>query len=214
MDFLASIRNSRWFDNPLIRKCSALVSEDLSATYSRDIQKWLLVAPLIGVASGLVITGIALLILNGVWPAILPFLLAHHGAIIPVTLLGFGLTGLIMQFLTRDPDRHSTEEIIQSYHEHQGDIDTRPFWYKLLAAVTTVGFGGSAALEGPSIYGGGAIGSWLWPRLKRLGLRARSARPADHADQRRGGGNGGGVSSTIDRAHLRARDAVPGRPRT
>jgi chloride channel protein, CIC family len=168
--FVASIRNSRWFDHPLVRKCSALVSEDLSATYSRDIQKWLLVAPLIGVASGLVITGIALLILSGIWAAILPFLLDHHGAIIPVILFGFLLTGLIMQFLTSDPDLHSTEEIIQSYHEHQGDIDTHPFWYKLLAAVTTVGFGGSAALEGPSIYGGGAIGSWLWTRLKRLGL--------------------------------------------
>ena len=171
MSFLASIRNSRWFDSPLIRKCSALVSEDLSATYSRDIQKWLLVAPFIGVASGLVITGIALLILSGIWAAILPFLLAHHGAIIPVTLLGFLLTGLIMQFLTRDPDNHSSEEIIRSYHEHQGDIDMHPFWYKLLAAVTTVGFGGSAALEGPSIYGGGAIGSWLWVKLKRVGLR-------------------------------------------
>ncbi len=170
MGFLAWISNSRWFDNWLIRKCSALVSEDLSATYSRDIQKWLLVAPLIGVASGLVITGIALLILSGIWATILPFLLAHHEAIIPVTLGGFLLAGLIMQFLTRDPDRHSTEEIIQSYHEHQGDIDMHPFWYKLLAAVTTVGFGGSAALEGPSIYGGGAIGSWLWTRLKRLGL--------------------------------------------
>jgi CIC family chloride channel protein len=170
VSFLASIRSSRWFDSPLIRKCSALVSEDLSATYSRDTQKWLLVAPLIGVASGLVITGIALLILNGIWATILPFLLAHHGAIIPVTLFGFLLTGLIMQFLTRDPDRHSTEEIIEAYHEHQGDIDLHPFWYKLLAAVTTVGFGGSAALEGPSIYGGGAIGSWLWAKFKRLGL--------------------------------------------
>jgi len=167
---LASLGNSRWFDSALVRKCSALVSEDLSATYSRDIQKWLLVAPLIGLASGLVITGIALLILNGVWAALLPFMLAHHGAILPVTLAGFLLTGLIMQFLTRDPDRHSTEEIIQSYHEHQGDIDMRPFWYKLLAAVTTVGFGGSAALEGPSIYGGGAIGSWMWTRLRRLGI--------------------------------------------
>ena len=96
-------------------------------------------------------------------------MLAHHGAIIPVTLLGFLLTGLIMQFLTRDPDRHSTEEIIQSYHEHQGDIDIHPFWYKLLAAVTTVGFGGSAALEGPSIYGGGAIGSWLWSEAQANG---------------------------------------------
>ena len=171
MRFLESIRNSRWFDNPLVRKCSALVSEDLSATYSRDIQKWLVVAPFIGVASGLVITGIALLILGGIWPVILPFLLNHHGAIIPVTLFGFLLTGLIMQFLTRDPDSHSSEEIIRSYHEHQGDIDIHPFWYKLLAAVTTVGFGGSAALEGPSIYGGGAIGSWLWTKFKRLGLK-------------------------------------------
>jgi hypothetical protein len=34
---MASIKNSRWFDNPLIRKCSALVSEDLSATYSRAL---------------------------------------------------------------------------------------------------------------------------------------------------------------------------------
>jgi chloride channel protein, CIC family len=170
LSFLALVKNSRWFDNLLVRKCSALVSEDLSATYSRDIQKWLLVAPLIGVASGLVITGIALLILSGIWAAILPFFLDHHYAIVPVTLFGFLLTGLIMQFLTRDPDRHSTEEIIQSYHEHQGDIDIHPFWYKLIAAVTTVGFGGSAALEGPSIYGGGAIGSWLWTRLKRLGL--------------------------------------------
>ncbi len=167
---LASIRNSRWFDNRLVRKCSALVSEDLSATYSRDIRKWLIVAPVIGVASGLVITGIALLILSGLWAAILPFFIAHHGAIIPVTLFGFLLTGLIMQFLTRDPDLHSTEEIIESYHEHQGDIDMHPFWYKLLAAVTTVGFGGSAALEGPSIYGGGAIGSWLWAKFERLGL--------------------------------------------
>jgi len=169
--FLASIGNSRWFDNPLIRKCSALVSEDLSATYSRDIRKWLLVAPVIGIASGLVITAIAMLILDGIWAAILPFLLNHHGAIIPVTLFGFLLTGLIMQFLTHDPDNHSSEEIIRSYHEHQGDIDIHPFWYKLLAAVTTVGFGGSAALEGPSIYGGGAIGSWLWTKLKRLGLK-------------------------------------------
>ena len=151
MGFAASVMKSRWFDHHLIRKCSALVSEDLSATYSRDIQKWLLVAPIIGIASGLIITGIAILILGYIWAAILPLMIAHHGVIIPITLAGFVATGLIMQFLTRDPDVHSTEEIIESYHEHQGDIDTRPFWYKLLAAVTTVGFGGSAALEGPSI---------------------------------------------------------------
>jgi CIC family chloride channel protein len=74
------------------------------------------------------------------------------------------------------PDEHSTEEIVRSYHEHQGDIDIGPFWWKLLAAITTVGSGGSAALEGPSIYSGGAIGSWLWTRLRRFGLAARDRR--------------------------------------
>ena len=86
------------------------------------------------------------------------------------------MTGLIMQFLTPDPDEHSTEEIIRSYHNHQGDIDMRPFFPKLLAAVTTVGFGGSAALEGPSIYGGGAIGSWLWAKMRRFNLEPRDRR--------------------------------------
>jgi CIC family chloride channel protein len=81
-----------------------------------------------------------------------------------------------MQFLTPDPDKHSTEEIISSYHEHNGDINMRPFFAKLAAALINVGLGGSAALEGPSIYGGGAIGSWLWAKLRVLRLDARDRR--------------------------------------
>jgi len=155
---------------PRYRKYLALVHEDLSAIYSRDLHKWLLVAPLIGVVTGLLITGVVLVILHFLWAYLLPFYYAHHLLIVPLTALGFLLTGLIMQFLTPNPNQHSTEEIIASYHEHQGDINFRPFWFKLVAAATTVGFGGSAALEGPSIYGGGAVGSWLWTKLRGVGL--------------------------------------------
>ncbi len=168
MGFLARILESKPLQHPLLKKYTALVSEDLSATYSRAIQKWLLVAPIIGIVTGLIIAGITVLILRVIWGTILPLYLKHHWMIIPGLLVGFIITGLIMQFCTSDPDEHSTEEIIRSYHEHQGDIDTRSFWWKLLAAVTTVGSGGSAALEGPSIYGGGAIGSWLWVKLRRF----------------------------------------------
>ena len=156
--------------NPRYRKYLALVQEDLSAIYSRDTHKWLLLAPLMGVVIGILITGEVLVILHLVWGFLLPFYYAHHWLIVPLTTLGFLLTGLIMQFLTPDPNLHSTEEIIASYHEHQGDINFQPFWFKLLAAVTTVGFGGSAALEGPSIYGGGAIGSWLWGKVRGFKL--------------------------------------------
>jgi chloride channel protein, CIC family len=155
---------------PRYRKYLALVHEDLSAIYSRDLHKWLLLAPLIGVVTGLLITGVVLVILHLLWAYLLPIFYANPLLIVPFTTLGFLLTGLIMQFLTPNPNQHSTEEIIASYHEHQGDINFRPFWFKLIAAATTVGFGGSAALEGPSIYGGGAVGSWLWTKLRGFKL--------------------------------------------
>ncbi len=176
MGIFANFLDSRFSKHPLLRKYTALVSEDLTATYSRDIQKWLLVAPVIGILAGLIITGIAVLVLDVIWAALLPYYLAHHWAIVVGLVGGFFVTGLIMQFCTPDPDEHSTEEIVRSYHEHQGDIDIGPFWWKLLAAVTTVGSGGSAALEGPSIYSGGAIGSWLWTKLRRFGLESRDRR--------------------------------------
>jgi len=172
----SAILDTAWFNHPRVRRYTALVQEDLSATYSRDIQKWLLVAPIIGVVTGLIITGITIVILKVAWARILPLYLAHHWLIVPGLGIGFFVTGLIMQWCTPDPDEHSTEEIIRSYHERQGSIDIGPFWWKLLAAVTTVGSGGSAALEGPSIYGGGAIGSWLWTKLRRFGLEASDRR--------------------------------------
>jgi chloride channel protein, CIC family len=159
-----------------VRKYAGLVRKDLAATYSRDLAKWLVVAPLIGVVTGLVITAIAAIILNVLWPPLLRAYLHHHWAIIPGLVSGFVVTGLVMQYLTPDPNQHSTEEIIRSYHVHQGEVAMRPFMPKLLAAITTVGFGGSAALEGPSIYGGGALGSWLWTRMRRVGLGAGDRR--------------------------------------
>ena len=153
-----------------------LVHQDLSGVYRRNLHNWLLIAPIIGVAAGLTITAVALLILKEIWPAVLGYYLHHHWAIVPGLVLGCAITGLIMQFFTPNPNQHSTEEVIQSYHEHEGAIDMRPFVPKLLAAVTTVGFGGSAALEGPSIYGGAALGSWLWKKLSRF--------PRFHLDDR------------------------------
>lgn len=170
---------NRLLNHPLLRRYAPLVHEDLTAIYARDLRKWLMIAPLIGVITGLVITAIAIVLLHRLWPPVLAYYLRHHWAIVPGLLIGCAAAGLIMQFLTPDPDEHSTEEIIRSYHEHQGDVNMRPFLPKLLAAIATVGSGGSAALEGPSIYSGGAIGSWLWQRLRsvrQLRLDARDRR--------------------------------------
>ena len=176
MGAIARVFDSIGLKYPLIRRYAAIFRADLGAIYSRDIQKWLLVAPVIGIAVGLLITLLTKIVLGMVWATILPIYLRHHWTIIPGLVAGFYLTGLIMQYRTPDPNEHSSEEIIRSYHDRHGAIDMKPYWWKLLAAVTTVGSGGSAALEGPSIYGGGGIGSWLWTRLERFGLKPRDRR--------------------------------------
>ncbi len=158
------------------KRYTSLFQKDLRANYSRDIQKWLIVAPVIGVLTGIVTTGFVFLVLNVIWARVLPLYFERHWMIVPGLVVGFLVTGLIMQYRSPDPNEHSTEEVIRSYHEHEGDIDMRPFWWKLLAAATTVGSGGSCALEGPGIYAGGAIGSWLWTRLGRFGLEPRDRR--------------------------------------
>jgi chloride channel protein, CIC family len=151
---------------PHLRKYFAVVHADLTQTYARDLGKWLLIAPLIGIVTGLVIVLEVVVILHGIWALLLPIYCTYHWLILPGVLAGFGATGLIMRYLTPDPDLHSTDEVIRSYHEHHGDMDLKSYWPKMLASVTTIAFGGSVALEGPSIYAGAGVGSWLWTKLR------------------------------------------------
>lgn len=162
--------------HPLIRRYTSLVHADLSATYSRQLYKWLMIAPIIGVIVGMFITLVTQIILEWMWPLVLQMYTSHPWTIPLGLIAGFVVAGLIMQYLTPDPDEHSTEEVIRSYHHHQGDIQGRPFVPKIVAAIASVGMGASAALEGPSIYGGGAIGSYLWAYLRKIRLFRLSAR--------------------------------------
>jgi chloride channel protein, CIC family len=159
-----------WERYPYFRKYFAVVHSDLSRSYTRNVGKWLLIAPLIGILTGAVIVLEVVVILQGIWGHLLPRYYTHHWLIIPGVLVGFGTAGLIMRYLTPDPDLHSTDEVIRSYHEHHGDMDPRSYWPKILASVTTIGFGGSVGLEGPSIYAGAGVGSWLWTKLRRSNL--------------------------------------------
>jgi CIC family chloride channel protein len=148
-----------------LRKYFAVVHADLTEAYARDVGKGLLIAPLIGIVTGLVIVLEVVVILRGIWAFLLSRYCTDHWLILPAVLAGFGATGLIMRYLTPDPDLHSTDEVNRSYHEHHGDMDLSSYWPKMLASVTTIAFGGSVGLEGPSIYAGAGAGSWLWTKL-------------------------------------------------
>jgi CIC family chloride channel protein len=79
-----------------------VVHADLTETYARDVGKWLLIAPLIGIVTGLVIVLEVVVILRGIWAFLRPIYRTHHWLILPGVLAGFGATGLTMRYLTPD----------------------------------------------------------------------------------------------------------------
>lgn len=123
------------------------------------IRKWILVSVIIGIIVGLFVTLFYYVAYLLIWNRVKP-------GLNPVTVLiypaaGLFLSGYLLHRFSKNPDLHDTEEIIYAYHEKNGNVDTKPFFAKLLAATATLGSGGSAGLEGPSFYAGGAISSWL-----------------------------------------------------
>ena len=83
------MKRNKLLAHPVLRKYLPLVHEDLTSVYSRDLQKWLVIAPIIGLMTGLAITGIAAFLLGWLWPRVLNYYLGHHWAIVPGLVLSF-----------------------------------------------------------------------------------------------------------------------------
>ncbi len=128
------------------------------------VKRWFLVAAGVGLMVGLAVTALERVVV-WIWSAIEPGLGPVTTVLYPT--IGLALSGLCLQFLTVNPEVHGTEEVIEAFHERKGVFRFRSFPGKMLAAIATLGFGGSAGLEGPSIYAGGALGSFALRKLRR-----------------------------------------------
>jgi CIC family chloride channel protein len=135
--------------------------------FPRLLRKWLLVSIILGFFVGLAVTAITFVIYDILWNRFYVNYQSYGFFIILLPIFGFLVTGLIMRYLTRDPSVHGTNEVIESFHKNTGEIGTASSISKSIAAITTIGFGGCAGMEGPSIYAGGSVGAWLWKKLSR-----------------------------------------------
>lgn len=83
-------------------------------------------------------------------------------------LAGLVLAAAALRWLARGASPATADEYVRNFHDRHRRMPERPVPGRLLAAVATLGLGGSLGFEGPSIYLGAAIGSGLQRRLTRF----------------------------------------------
>jgi len=160
----------------------------------RYIEKWFILAALIGLVSGLGAVAFTLLtrwveavLLEGVAGYVAPKPGAGAGGhVIPeerlllalVPIIGGLVSGLLVFKLAPEAEGHGTDAVIHAYHYKDGAMRRRVPLVKMLASAFTIGSGGSAGKEGPVAQIGGGFGSLLAdvfrlsPRDRRIAVAA------------------------------------------
>src|SRR5580698_4286435 len=81
-------------------------------------------------------------------------------------ILGMALTGAILAIF-RVTSSSMADEVVLAYHRPEAGMNYRQAVPKLAASIATMGFGGSAGMEGASKWLGGTISSYLQSFLNR-----------------------------------------------
>ena len=128
----------------------------------------LLLATLTGAISGALVALFDRAVVNGLLDHILqlsPWLLAF------APLCGLAFAAVSLWWLGRQASPSSADLYLQAFHSSSKPIVLRELPARMLAAISTLGFGGAMGLEGPSLYLGSSIGALLQRRLPRLSRR-------------------------------------------
>jgi len=133
------------------------------------IKKWVVLSTALGILTGIVVAIFDFVTNLVLWTRSESAFSNNPLLIIPSVLIALLLSGFL---LSKSSTRinSGTEEVVEAYNDPDGRIDQRAFPQKMLAAAVTIGLGGSAGQEGPSVYAGGVVGAWIWTKLGRVGL--------------------------------------------
>ena len=87
------------------------------------------------------------------------------GAIAPG--IGLMLAAILLQTLGNGASSATSDEYLRAFHDPEYPLRPRAFMARIAAAITTLGSGGAMGLEGPSMYGGSALGAIIQRRLPK-----------------------------------------------
>ncbi len=118
----------------------------------------LFISVLIGVTTGFLVYLIERIVYRLLFLTLYNTAFKNHLVVILIPMAGVLVARYIL-VSGRVDNAGGTEEIIKSYHEYRGKLPLRNSLFKIPAYIATLGFGGSAGLEGASTYIGGVVSS-------------------------------------------------------
>ncbi|MFA5364887.1 MAG: chloride channel protein [Candidatus Bathyarchaeia archaeon] len=141
--------------------------------YSEDLQYYLLVVVVGLLAAALAVVFYSLY--SALWDFTQTTLDYSILLFVPLAFASIGLPyALVKLFATTKNTGSGTHTVLEAYHLTNGSVSLRDTIVKPAAAILTIGLGGSAGPEGPSLLAGGGVASALSKRFKVHGeLRRR-----------------------------------------
>ena len=79
--------------------------------------------------------------------------------------LGLVAAAIILRFIGNGATPATSDEYLRAFHDPEYPLRPRAFFGRIAAAIATLGMGGAMGLEGPSMYGGSAMGAFIQRRL-------------------------------------------------
>ncbi len=130
------------------------------ARRSRDV---VLLAAITGALTGLGVALFERALVDGIFDHLLelsPWLLAF------MPFCGLALAWFALRYVAGNTSPATADAYLQAFHDPERPLRMREVPGRMLAAIATLGFGGTMGLEGPSLYLGASIGSFLQRRFR------------------------------------------------
>ena len=148
---------------PRVRAAFAARSGEFRAIGVRARQAGVL-AVVTGAVTGLAVAVFDRVVARGLYDRVLTAPLWVQ-AIVPG--VGLAVAAVILRTVGHGTGSATTDEYIKAFHDPERRLELRPVPARLLASAATLGSGGAMGFEGPSMYMGAAIGTWLQNRWSR-----------------------------------------------
>jgi CIC family chloride channel protein len=129
------------------------------------IKKWVVLSTALGFLTGIIVAVFDFVTNLVLWTRMASEFSNMPLFIVPSVLVAMLASGFLLS-KSVTPINSGTEEVVAAYNESGERIDVHSFPKKMLAAIVTIGLGGSAGQEGPSVYAGGVVGAWIWAKLR------------------------------------------------